>query len=291
MLGIGGKHLLLSSYPVIPAAPASAILSFGGLVASSIISWCTITSDYGVYHDADASSMRIFIYTYLAFFTSNVSAQAIGAAFAATAAGVPAYESGFNGGNDVGGLVEAVLAPLGGFGKFLVVVISLSIPSSVAPTMYTFGTSFMTIHEFFAKVPRYMFAIVSTAIGIPLAIIGANKFYSTLVDLVSIIGYWSSSFAAIVLCEHFIIRRRDYSSYKVENWDKARLLPPGFAAIGAFACSIGIIVPAMQQTWYTGPIAKAGTGDVGVLTGTFVAGISYVVLRTLEKKWWPTHSS
>ncbi|TFK70128.1 cytosine-purine permease [Pluteus cervinus] len=291
MLGIGGKHLQQSSYPVVPPAPASAILSFGGLMASSIISWCTITADYGVYHDARASSTRVFIYTYLAFVISNVSASAIGAAFAATAPGVTAYENGFNGGDDIGGLVEAVLAPLGGFGKFLVVVLSLCLPSSIAPTMYTCGTSFMTIHEFFARVPRYMFAIVSTAIGIPLAIVGANTFFETLVDLVSVIGYWTASFGAIVLCEHFVFRRRDYSSYKVENWNKARLLPPGFAAVGAFLCSIVIIVPAMQQTWYTGPIAKAGTGDVGVLTGTFVAAISYAVLRPLEKKWWPTHSS
>ena len=64
----------------------------------------------------------------------------IGAAFAAAAPGIPAWATGFDNGNSAGGLVMAVLAPAGGFGKFMLVLIALSTSGACAPTMYTFGT-------------------------------------------------------------------------------------------------------------------------------------------------------
>jgi purine-cytosine permease-like protein len=91
----------------------------------------------------------------------------LGAAFTASAPAVPSWTAGFEGGNNIGGLISAVLAPTSGFGKLLTVLIALSVPSACAPTMYTFGTSFMTIAPIFQKVPRYVFAIISEAVLVP----------------------------------------------------------------------------------------------------------------------------
>jgi purine-cytosine permease-like protein len=33
------------------------------------------------------------------------------------------------------------------------------------------------------------------------------RFYNTFVDILSVIGYWSASFAGIVLADHFVVRR------------------------------------------------------------------------------------
>ena len=40
----------------------------------------------------------------------------------------------------------------------------------------------------------------------------------------------------------------------------------------------------MSQVWSTGPIARNGTGDVGILTGSVVAGVVYVGARSVERK-------
>lgn len=101
------------------------------------------------------------------------------------------------------------------------------------------------------------------------------------------IGYWSTAFAAIVLTEHFLFRCT-FDSYDTSRWDKAALLPPGIAAMLAFCAAFGIIIPSMSQTWYTGPIAKAGTGDIGIFTGATVAVAVYAGLRMAERKFWPT---
>jgi purine-cytosine permease-like protein len=54
MLGIGGKHLVLMPAPA--PISAAAILSYSATVASSVLSWSTITPDYGVYHNGKASA-------------------------------------------------------------------------------------------------------------------------------------------------------------------------------------------------------------------------------------------
>ena len=153
-----------------------------------------------------------------------------------------------------------------------------------------------------------LFVILISFSFIPLAIIGANHFYSVLVAIVSkfclflfllvrrfqlttiplkkpdIIGYWSSIFLAIILTEHLLFRKNNFDSYQIEDWDKPNKLPIGVAALLAFLGGFGMVIPSMSQMWYTGPIAEAGTGDIGVLTGSVVGAVLYAILRGLEKK-------
>ena len=63
----------------------------------------------------------------------------IGAAFAAAAPGVPSWSAGYQDGNDMGGLIAAILAPAGGFGKFLLVLIAISVSSACALSIYSIG--------------------------------------------------------------------------------------------------------------------------------------------------------
>ena len=59
MLGTGGKHLG-SAIPQAEPASAASILSFATTVASSVISWCMMTPDYGVYHTSKASRYDLY---------------------------------------------------------------------------------------------------------------------------------------------------------------------------------------------------------------------------------------
>ena len=53
MLGLGGSHFF-DAPPTAPVTTAS-VVTFATTTASSVISWATMTSDYGVYHNKDAS--------------------------------------------------------------------------------------------------------------------------------------------------------------------------------------------------------------------------------------------
>ena len=138
---------------------------------------------------------------------------------------------------------------------------------------------------------------------IPVAIVGATRFYATLVNILStfhptfsylktdlmlplgVIGYWSTAFAAIILVEHFHFRKGNWENYDVPSYNDAAALPLGASAVLAFFCAFGLIVPSMSQVWYVGPIAKAGTGDIGILTGGVSAALFYTVFRTVEKRF------
>ncbi|KAI0753335.1 permease for cytosine/purines, uracil, thiamine, allantoin-domain-containing protein [Daedaleopsis nitida] len=281
MLIVGGSRL--ASVPLTASQPATAatLMSFGASLAATVISWSTLTPDYGVYHDHKAPAWRMFLYAYLGFLVASIPTHMLGAAFAAAAVSVPEWGSGFEDGNNVGGLVAAVLAPTGRFGKFLLVMLSLTAPSACAPTMYTVCTSFMTVHRAFARLPRFVVALLSTAVLIPLAIIGASRFYDTFVDILALIGYWLAPFCAIVVTEHFVFRRT-YAAYDVlAAWDTPRHpnLPRPYPALCALAVSTVFIVLSMQQQWFTGPIAQRGTGDLGMLLGFAVSVVVYTGAR------------
>lgn len=285
MLGVGGKYLNPATMPTFPTPTPSVVISFACFLGSSVMSWCTLTPDYGVYHNVEASTFRIFIYTYLGSFCSGVSLHMLGAAFAITASGVPSYAAGFDNGTNIGGLAAAILEPLGGFGKFLLVLMALSVPAACAPTMYTFAMSFMAVAPFFAKIPRSVYVVISACILIPISIIGATRFYTTLVNILSIIGYWSSAFSGIVLAEHFVFRRNSFSRYLADYWNTPPRLPLGIAALLSFLGAFGIIIPCMSQVFYEGPISKAGSGDIGLIVG-FISAIGlYITLRSVEKRF------
>lgn len=52
-----------------------------------------------------------------------------------------------------------------------------------------------------------------------------------------------------------------------------------------FAATVGFIVLCMQKQWWTGPLARTGTGDVGMLLGFVVGVLVYLCARWLELRW------
>lgn len=76
---------------------------------------------------------------------------------------VPSWNAAY-GEDNVGGLVAAMLAPVGGFGKFLLVILSLGVTANVAPTLYSIGFAMQTFIPVLVHVPRYLFSIFSIAV-------------------------------------------------------------------------------------------------------------------------------
>ena len=75
---------------------------------------------------------------------------------------VPEWQRGYEGGN-VGGLLEAMLHPVKGFGKFLTVLLSLSVAANIAATFYSISINMQILVPSLLSVPRYVFSIVATA--------------------------------------------------------------------------------------------------------------------------------
>ena len=114
-----------------------------------------------------------------------------------------------------------------------------------------------------------------------MSIAGAHRFFNTLSNFLGIISYWSSAYSIILALEHFLFKHGNVAEYDVSAWNQPRRLPYGIAAFLSLATGFGIAVPAMDQVWYVGPIAKK-TGDLGFELAFLAALVVYPPLRWLE---------
>ncbi|KAJ5053272.1 hypothetical protein NUH16_010342 [Penicillium rubens] len=104
---------------------AGAIVTFMALIFSFSISWVNCAADYNVRMPKDTPRWKIFGATYVGIFFPTVLVQTLGSALytgtMTNAAWKEAYTS-----SSIGGLLKMALEPVGGFGKFLMVLAALS---------------------------------------------------------------------------------------------------------------------------------------------------------------------
>ncbi|OIW26303.1 hypothetical protein CONLIGDRAFT_634605 [Coniochaeta ligniaria NRRL 30616] len=279
--GCGGSQLHLQAET--EPATAAAVLSFGMIVASYMIPWACLSSDFTTYFNPAAPSWRIFLYAYLGVTIPTIPLMVLGAAMGGAVTSIPSWEEGY-GNNLVGGVLAAMLSRAGGFGSFVVVVLALTLLGNIAGTMYSITLNFQTLVPWLTHVPRYVFSVIITAIVIPVSIRAAKDFFVNLENFVGLIGYWSAVFVGVVVAEHWVFKRGNCEAYAHAAWNDARLLPTGIPAMAASILAFGLIVPCMAQIWYTGPIAET-TGDIGFEVALVLTPLLYVPFRWLERRY------
>ncbi|KAI0487582.1 permease for cytosine/purines, uracil, thiamine, allantoin-domain-containing protein [Xylaria cf. heliscus] len=278
--GSGGSHL----HQQVPtgAATAGGIFSFGMSIASYMIPFSTLASDFTTYLNPKFPSWKLFLLGFSGLILPNIPLMVLGAAIQGALLNVPTWKQGYET-NSVGGVLAAMLLPTGGFGKFVVVLLSLSLLGNNAATMYSITLNFQILVPQLVRVPRYVFSIVITVILIPVSIKAAAEFFQSLQNFIALIAYWTAAFVAVLLTEHVIFRRGRYETYSHDAWNTASRLPWGVAALTASVLSFGLVIPSIAQVWFTGPIAKR-TGDIGFELAFVTTAVLYLPLRALEKR-------
>jgi NCS1 nucleoside transporter family len=271
----------------VEAMPATAplILSVGGLVAGFMLPWAALASDFSTYMHPSAPPLRIAAYTYFGLALPTVLLMTLGAAMGGAVPNLASWKAGYDT-NAASGVLAAMLHPAGGFGRFVTVILGFSMLGNLAATMYSISLNLQMLVPWLFRIPRMIFSIIITGIVIGVAVEAAKSFFINLENFLGVIGYWSAAFIGIVLVEHLIFRKGSLASYvkDEEAWDDWRKVPLGLAAMGAGVSCLGLLVPAMAQIWYTGPIGEM-TGDIGFEVAFGVAALVYVPLRFAEKRW------
>lgn len=181
-------------------------------------------------------------------------------------------------------MLAQMLLPAGGFGKFVLVVLALSVVGNMAISMYSVALCLQMLLPFFTKIPRVFFIMISMTIMIPMAIYAAAEWETSLENFLSIIGYWAGCFDAIIIVELVVFRRMDFSSFDHKIWNVGKRLPTGLAAVGAALFSLAVVIPGMDASWYVGPIGEK-IGDVGFEAAFVITAIAYLPLRRIEMNW------
>lgn len=270
-------------------AEAGAALSFAASVFGFGTGWTSYAADYTVYQPVGRSRTSVFLWTFAGLAFPLLFTEMLGAAVAtamAANAGENAYMDGYSA-SGIGGLLAVVLSPLGRFGQFCLVVLALSIVANNAPNIYSVALSLQVLARATQRVPRFLWTFVASLIYCAVAIPGYAHFSSVLENFMLLIAYWLAIYEGVAISEH-VVFRRSFRAYEPDAYlDRARL-PPGYAAIAAFACGVVGAVLGMAQVWFTGPIGKhAGAefgGDIGFELAFGFAATSYCGLRYFEKR-------
>jgi purine-cytosine permease-like protein len=177
--------------------------------------------------------------------------------------------------------MREMLAPAGGFGKFILVLLAVSVIGNINMSTYSVSLNLQMLLPHSARIPRFVFIFITLAIMIPCALKAAEEWEDSLTSFLSVIGYWAGCFDAVIILELVVFRKMDYTTFDHAIWNVGRKLPLGVAALGASICSMGLVVSGMAAPWHTGPIAKT-TGDIGFEMGFAVTALCYLLFRLIE---------
>jgi len=269
------------------------ILSFGSVVYGFATGWTSYAADYTVYQPSTQGRTKVFFATWIGLIIPLFFTEMLGAAIMTATSiddGNNRYMEGYKASGS-GGLLAAVLfPPLGGFGKFCLVILALSIIANNCPNIYSVGLTMQVLGRWTQRVPRFIWTAIATGVYIAIAIPGYSHFEDVLENFMNFIGYWLAIYEGIAFVDHFFFKR-GMQGYHAENYDKPDKLPPGIAAVGAFCVGVAGMVLGMSQVWFVGPVAlKAGeapfSGDVGFELGMAFSATSYFVFRTIELKFF-----
>lgn len=273
-------------------AEAGSILSFSASVYGFATGWTTFAADFTVYQPENRSRRAIFWLTFGGLSIPLIFTELLGAAVMTASVADPdgnnLYRNAYLD-SGVGGLLAQVLVPpLGGFGRFCVAVLALSIVANNCPNIYSVALSLQVLARGTQRVPRFVWSLVCTAAYVAIAVPGYSKFESWLENFMLLIGYWLAIYEGVALTEHFVFRRMGGTGYDVGGYDIPSMLPPGFAAMGAFVLGVLGAVLGMAQVWYTGPVGRLCGGeefggDVGFELAFGFSAVAYLVLRAVEK--------
>ena len=111
-------------------AEAASVLSFGAAILGFAIGWVSLAADYSCKLPENISGVKVFTLTYLGVVIPCIFLEILGAAAMTTFNNKPTWEDAYTT-YDIGGLLAApLIGPMGGFGRFLMVLLALSIISN-----------------------------------------------------------------------------------------------------------------------------------------------------------------
>ncbi|KDR83261.1 hypothetical protein GALMADRAFT_89116 [Galerina marginata CBS 339.88] len=261
------------------------ILSFGGIVFASFTGWAPVAADYNCKMPVTIPAKKIFLMTFVGLYLPICFVEILGAALASISD--PAYVDALANGS-TGGLVAQVLTPWKGGGKFILLILALSVLTNNIVNTYSAGLSIQALGRPFAKVPRFFWTFIGFVVYTVAGVAGREHFSAILSNFLSILGYWTAWFIVIVMEEHFLFRRKGgrLGGYNLDDWDSPTRLPLGIAGVLAACFGAAGAVVGMSEVWYTGPLGKmAGAefgADLGFELAFAFAAVTYPPLRWLE---------
>lgn len=256
-------------------------LSYFSLCLSSPIAWAPAGADYYVYYPQGTQKWKTFAMTTTGIGLSVAFANLIGVGLASGTISQPSWADAL--GVSSGALILEGYQGLGGFGKFLGVLVAFGLIANNIPGTYSATLGFQVLGRYAERTPRWLLSCISVIIYTACALGGRDYLFSIFENFLALMGYWVTIFIVIVLEEHLIFRRS--RGFDWAAWSDRSKLPLGLAAFTAFVIGWVGAIMSMYQVYYVGPIAKLVSedgADLGIWVGSSLAMLVFPPLRWFE---------
>ncbi|KAI3403134.1 FCY21 [Candida oxycetoniae] len=268
---------------------AGNVLSFGGTIFGFATGWTTYASDFTVYQPRNRSLPKIFFAIFVGLYVPLVSVLILGAACATGIAKKPEWAELYET-KSVGGLIYGILVTdsLHGFGQFCCVVLALSTVANNVPNMYSMALSAQTLWTPLSKIPRVAWTILGNCATLAICIPAYYDFASVMDNFMNLVSYYLAIYESLMLSSHLIWHRGDFRAYDYTQYANKQAYPLGLAGTFGFCCGVAGVVIGMNQTWYSGVIARQigeYGGDIAFELGFAFAFIGFNTTRYFEKKY------
>lgn len=200
-------------------------LSFFSLCFSVSLAWVPIAADYYVYYPPDIKRWKTWTVTVIGCFSMMITIL-MGVGLGTGVAHNPQWAAIYDG--TPGGLLMAAYNRLGAFGSFCAIVNMVGVVSNNAPGSYSMSMNFQMLGNFWQRIPRPVFTILTTVIYAGCAIGGRNSLYQIFGNFLPLIGYWVIIWLMIVIEQDVLFNRG--KDYDWSIWNNRRKLPVGIAA-------------------------------------------------------------
>ncbi|KAG7878333.1 hypothetical protein KL905_003826 [Ogataea polymorpha] len=295
-------------------------LCFFTLCYSVTATWAGIASDYYILLPETFSQKKVFFFTLFSIAVPTTVGAVIGLLIGNAAVSKPTWAAAYET-SSLGGLLNLVFDAWGGFGKFLLILLWLSLMTNNIINLYSSALIIQIVDPWvYRNIPRWFMVLVVFAVTLVLAMAGRDKLSTILSNFLPMLGYWITIYFVILVEENVIFRstklvslfRFEFSEdeiadeveskemafeatvsqkygqkpyYNFAAWDSASCQTYGIAASLAFCMGAAGAVLGMDQVYYIGVLARK-IGDYGGDIGTWLilafTGLSYPVLRYAE---------
>lgn len=288
LFAAAGHGFGLGDFPaaalVDPLAIFAGVATFGGAIFGYAIGWSSYAADYTRRQPASTRSSSVFWYAFLGVAVPCIVLETLGVLLT-TVTGV----AGLVFGGELPGTIFSRATGTSLLASIVIGLLALSTIANNVPNDYSFALSTQVLG--LKNIKRWLLTIVGAVIYVVVALILQTNFYQKLQGFLLLIAYWLAAWGTIMVIEH-IMRK---GQYPVADYEDAKKLPPGIAAVASMV--VGLIIAALginqiATIGYAGPLANAlsdpymaknlFTTDIGFPLAIVATGILYFILRKWE---------
>jgi NCS1 family nucleobase:cation symporter-1 len=242
------------------------------IAATWTLTYAPYVADYSRYMPHDTSSTRTFWWSYSGCAIASFWMLGFGCVATAVAA------NAFNGGS-VAFIID--LSPAPAHWVFTIIIL-LGVVAVQVLNLYGAFMSWTTIATAVRphRVGRPLRAIYTVGVAVvatALAIAGQGNFLNNFENFILFLAYFIIPWSGINLVDFYFIRREEYDIPQVFLRDGI-YGRASWQALVAYLVAIGVEIPFMSTTFYTGPmVARLGGADIAWILGLLIAGGLYWV--------------